>query len=141
MAQYAVNQQQGFINHIKNVAVVGAGGTVGSYIVRSLLAQGKHTITALTRADGNTDLPSGIHSIQKVDYNSHISLVSALQSQEALIITMNNMAPKDSQTKLIDAAVEAGVNYIMPNEYSTDYSNASLAKETIIGTPALKIRQ
>ena len=138
--QCACNQPHGFNNHIKNIAVVGAGGTVGTYIVRSLLTQGKHRVTAITRLDSKSSLPAGLHSTKKVDYNDHSALVAALQGQEVLIITMAATAAPDRQTKLIDAAVEAGVQFIMPNEYSTDYSNASLATEVLLGVGALQIR-
>jgi len=112
--RYATNQ---FKNYVENITIVGAGGTIGSYIARALIAQGKHKINALTRLESKSELPHGLHEIKKVDYSNHDNLVSALKGQEALIITMIRTAPEESQTRLIDAAVEAGVKYILPNEY------------------------
>ena len=142
MAQlYAKSQPKGFTNYIQNIAIVGAGGTIGKFIVASLLAQGKHTITAITRPSSTSSLPRGLHSIKKAEYDDHSALVSALQGQEVLIITLNVMAPPDSQKRLINAAVEAGVKYVMPNEYSADYSNASLAEDSLLGPRAFEIRR
>ncbi|KAL8819988.1 MAG: hypothetical protein Q9223_001693 [Gallowayella weberi] len=117
--EYASKQPEGFQNHIKNVAIVGATGTSGKYIVQALLAKGTQSITALTREGGTTQMPSGI-SVKKIKYDDHSSIVSALRGQDALIITMSARAPAEQQTKLIEAAAEAGVAWILPNEYGYD---------------------
>lgn len=64
-----------------------------------------------------------------------------MKGQEALIIALPAMADPGAQKKLIDAAVEAGVRYIMPNECGQNHSNESLCKETIIGLNVLAIRE
>ena len=48
-----------------------------------------------------------------------------MSGPEFLIITLSVHASPESHKKIIGAAVEAGVRYIMPNEYGGDYSNAS----------------
>ncbi|KAJ7573845.1 hypothetical protein C8J56DRAFT_1173314 [Mycena floridula] len=68
-------------NYIEKVAIVGAGGQMGSYIVEALLKTGKHHVTAITRIDSTCNLPTGV-DIKKVD---SASLVAALQGQDALI--------------------------------------------------------
>ncbi|CZR70127.1 uncharacterized protein PAC_20028 [Phialocephala subalpina] len=94
----------------------------------------------------NTDrrtyhFPPGLDGIKKVEYNDHHGLVDAMKGQEALIIALPAMADPGAQNKLIDAAVEAGVRYIMPNECGQNHSNESLCKETIIGLNVLAIRE
>ncbi|KAJ3342621.1 hypothetical protein HDU93_001600 [Gonapodya sp. JEL0774] len=96
-----------------------ASGHVGQYIVAELLKTGKHTITALTRTDSPSSLPGGV-AVARVDYNNHASLVAALRGQEILIITLSAVAPPDTQTKLVDAAIEAGVQWVLPNEWGID---------------------
>ncbi|RDW70340.1 hypothetical protein BP5796_08737 [Coleophoma crateriformis] len=142
MAQaYAKSQPSGFQNHIKNIAVVGAGGNVGSYIVAALLANGLHTITALTRPGSTSVLPPGI-TTKHIDYTSQPSLVSALQGQDALIITMAATAPPDQEAALIRAAAEAGVRWVMPNEWGQDSSHPGLRQDLAILTARLeKTRQ
>jgi hypothetical protein len=99
-------------------------------MVESLLKTGKHTVTAITREGSNTAVPEDVH-VKKVDYNNTASIVDALRGQDALVITMNPMAPKDTQEKLIRAAAEAKVQYILPNEWGFDTANIKLANEAL----------
>ena len=115
---YAKDQPSSFNNHISNVAIVGAGGRSGGFITEALLKTGKHTVTAITRPDSSNKIPDGVHSIKKANYDDHSQLVEALKGQEVLIVTMSVFAPPESQFKLIDAAAEAGVKWVMPNEWS-----------------------
>jgi hypothetical protein len=117
-----------------------AGGQVGSYITHALLATGKHNLTAITRAESNSVLPDGVIR-RNVDYNDHESIVSALRGHDFLVISMSVFAP-DAQPKLIAAAKDAGVKWIMPNEYGIDYEKFSkTGEDTKLGPPAVAIRQ
>lgn len=124
---------------IKNVAIVGAGGNSGKYMTESLLATGKHTVTAITRPDSKSELPNGV-KIAHVDYDNPASIVEALKGQDALIITMGVMAPKDSQPKLIQAAADASVPWVLPNAWSPDSTHDGLRKDVGIfeGQEAMK---
>ncbi|KAK5733859.1 hypothetical protein LTR17_009411 [Elasticomyces elasticus] len=127
---------------LKNIAIVGAGGRIGGFIANALIEQGQHHVTAITRPDSTAELPSSIHDVKKADYASHSSLVEALKGQDFLVISMNVMAPKDSQTRLIDAAVEAGVRWIMPNEYGGSWSSSEqMGKDDLLGPGILAIRK
>ncbi|KAJ5604576.1 hypothetical protein N7510_009730 [Penicillium lagena] len=106
-------------NRITKVAITGVEG---------LLNNGKHIITALTRADSQSKLPDGVIA-KKVDYNDISSLVEALTGQDALIITLNGYTSKEVDKNLIHAAGEAGVKWILPNEWAPDTANKELAKD------------
>lgn len=107
-----------------------ASGNCGIYMVEFLLKTGKHTVTALTRGESNAPLPSGVH-VKKIDYNNPACIIDALQGQDALLITLTPTAPKDTQEKLIRAATEAKVQYILPNEWVFDTANIKLATEAL----------
>ncbi|KAJ8098927.1 hypothetical protein POJ06DRAFT_296652 [Lipomyces tetrasporus] len=94
-SNYAKNQPPGFTNQIRR-----AGGSVGKHIAQELLKTGKHTVTALTRAGSQSELPEGIQPVH-VNYDDEASLVSALEDQEFLIITLSVMAPPETQLKLV----------------------------------------
>ena len=94
--------------------------------MRALLSEGKHAVTALTRPDSTSTLPAGLAAVKRAAYTSHKDLVEAMADQDALIITMNRTAAPDTQQRLIDAAIEAGVKYVMPNEYAHDMSNEAI---------------
>jgi hypothetical protein len=108
-----------------------ASGNSGNHMALALLATGKHTVTALTRAESSAPIPNGLQ-VRKIDYSNHTSIVDALKGQDALIITMSPMAPKDQQEKLISAAAEAKVQYIFPNEWSPDTANVTMANEALM---------
>lgn len=117
-----------------------AGGNVGSYFVHELLKSGKHTVTALTRPDSSNKLPPGIRRAV-VNYDDQASIVDALRGQQFLIITMNPMAPRDTQSKLVRAAAQAGVAYVMPSSYSPDPLNESMMRQYLAGMPFLSARR
>ena len=102
---------------IKNVAVAGASGSLGSVVIHTLIDAG-FTVTALTRSGSSATFPSGIR-VAKVDYNDVESLTTALQNQDAVVSTVG-YAGMQGQTLLIDAAVAAGVKRIIPSEFGGD---------------------
>ena len=90
--------------------------------------QERHTVTAITRVDSNSELPEGVE-VKKVDYASPATLVEALRGQDALVITLTPMAPPDTQEKLIRAAADAGVPWVLPNEWTPDTADEGLVRD------------
>lgn len=105
-------------------------------MANALLKTGKHTVTAITRADSKSKLPDGI-KVAKVDYTDESSLIAALKGQQFLLITMSFIAPPDSQQKIIAAAAKAKVPYVMPNCWGIDVMNKKLADDSGTG-PMIK---
>ncbi|KUI69850.1 Sterol-4-alpha-carboxylate 3-dehydrogenase, decarboxylating [Cytospora mali] len=138
--KYAKDQPSGFVNRIERVAIVGAGGTLGKYITEALIKTGNHTVTALTRADSTNKLPEGVTTVT-VSYDDEQSLVDALRGQQVLIITMAIAAPPDTHSKLVRAAAEANVPYVMPNCWGNDTMNQKLQEDTLYGTRLIAARR
>ncbi|KAK8086839.1 hypothetical protein PG994_001813 [Apiospora phragmitis] len=121
-------------NYIKKVAIVGATGTIGKYIVEALLQKGKHQVTAITREGSTNAVPAGV-TVAAVDYENPSILVDALRGQEALIITLpsTGLDQQATQLKLVEAAAEAGVPYcklqVLPNEWTVDMADEKLADD------------
>lgn len=109
--QYARDQPAGFRNHIENVAIVGATGSVGEYLTKHLLLTGKHSVTAISRENSNTTMPEGV-KVARIDYENPETIVNALKGQQVLIITMKT-GQKEANVKLIEAAAKANVGWIM----------------------------
>lgn len=109
-------------------------------MTESLLKTGKHTVTALTRPDSTSKLPEGVKVVH-VDYDNHQSLVDALKGQEALVITLSALAPRDTQSKLIKAAADAEVAWILPNEWSPDTVHEGYLQDIIVFPPAKKAKE
>lgn len=111
-----------------------AGGNCGKFMTEALLRTGKHIVTAITRHDSETKLPEGV-KIAKVDYSKPETLLEALRGQDVLVITLSGHSPKGTETKLIQAAGEAGVGWILPNEWSPDSANEDLVRDVFIFQP------
>lgn len=76
-----------------------------------------------------------------MDYHDEASLVEALRGQDAFIITMNVMAPPDSQKKLVTAAASANVSWILPNEFGGDPLETEMQKDVMIGSGKREVRE
>lgn len=117
-------------NYIKNVAIVGAGGNSGSYMTKSLLETGKHNVTALSRAGSASKLPDGVKVVH-IDYDKPETIVEALKGQDALVITLSVMSPQGTQDKLIQAAADAKVPWVLPNDWSPDTAHEGLVNDIV----------
>ncbi|KAI0466316.1 putative oxidoreductase CipA [Xylaria cf. heliscus] len=117
-------------NYVKKIAVVGANGHVGKYILQELVKGGKHEVTAITR--GELDAPKGV-KVVKVSYDDPESLKKAMEGQEVLVITISVRAPPDTQAKLIEAAAAANVPWVLPNEWGLESSHGTLGVDTFFG--------
>jgi NAD(P)-dependent dehydrogenase (short-subunit alcohol dehydrogenase family) len=126
---YASQQAPNFVNRLQNIAIVGASGTIGSKIVSALLAKNTFTITAITRADSKATFDPSI-KIARVDYTNPSTLVTALQGQDCLIITLSVSAARDTQSKLIHAAASAHIPWILPNEFGM-YNTEAAQLDTV----------
>jgi len=80
------------------------------------------------RAESKGEIPNGV-KVAQVNYEDEATLVSALQGQEFLVITLGVLAPPNLHEKLVKAAAKAGVLYVMPNIYGGDILNATLQQE------------
>jgi hypothetical protein len=115
------------------ITLVQAGGQFGKHLTEALLNTGNHTVTAITRPDSKSQLPEGVRAA-RVDYSGDDlgALVDALRGQQALIITMAVTAPRDTVSKLVRAAAQAGVAYVMPNWFGHDACNKQLCDDSFL---------
>lgn len=105
---------------------------MGSHIVEALLKTGKHTVTVISRPNSTSTIPDYVQVV-RVDYNAedNTALVEALQEQQALIITMSVMAPRDTISKLVTAAAKAGVSYVLPNWFGHDPAHDQMLNDIL----------
>ncbi|KAB5559508.1 hypothetical protein GE09DRAFT_1220190 [Coniochaeta sp. 2T2.1] len=111
-----------------NVAVIGATGNLGLPILRALSrAQPPFkSITALTRSPPRDPSIFPERTLVKTaDHTSHASLASALTGIDALIFALGS-AHIAATLPILDAAVEAGVRFVVPSEYGLDSTNEVL---------------
>ena len=125
---------------IQNIALVGvsslfstaassfqASGRVGSAILSALLNANRFwKITVLTRK-GQKKSFEGRVLVEAVDYDSQEELCSVLRGHDALIITLAVTTKPVVQASIIQAAISAGVTYIIPNEWGSDNAHPTIA--------------
>ncbi|GME26000.1 Isoflavone reductase family protein [Neofusicoccum parvum] len=111
---------------LKNIAVVGAGGNVGTSIIRQLLDDGSFVVTAITR--GSFTAPDPRIRTVVADYEDQASLEQALAGQDAVLCCIpGGQVQFDSQKRLIDAAIAAGVKLFFADEFVADISTPQYA--------------
>ncbi|KAK3303058.1 uncharacterized protein B0T15DRAFT_538961 [Chaetomium strumarium] len=122
--------------HLERVAIIGASGNIGRAFAEALLKTGKHTVTALKRKGSNSSVPTGVRVVE-VDYDDDAALVSALQGQQFLVVTLGTRVPEDLHPRICAAAGKAGVGYIMPNKFGfpTPPTTATTATTTTAPPP------
>jgi NmrA-like family len=140
--------------YIRNVAIVGvwhsigpltnstntskATGNLGSLILQALLStDARFNVTALTRSTSTATFPPGTEdriTILKGDYDSPNFLSLAFTGQDALLLVLHGSAIIQPQIKLIEAAADAGVKWILPTEYGTDSANMELTNAVPINS-------
>ncbi|KAK3292007.1 uncharacterized protein B0H64DRAFT_468915 [Chaetomium fimeti] len=125
---------------LERVTVIGASGRIGGAFAKALVATGKHTVTALTRAGSASKLPAGVKAVE-VDYDDEAALVAALQGQQFLAITLGVAAPEDLHGKIVTAAGKAGVPYVMPNVYGYPQPAAPRPHDMYSGFAIERVRQ
>jgi nucleoside-diphosphate-sugar epimerase len=111
---------------IKNIAIAGATGSLGSVVANKVIASGHFNVTLLKRAGSTGTVPEGV-KIVEVDYESQSSLQAALEGQDAVVSVLATLAA-DAQITLIDAAIAAGVKRFLPSEFGCKLDNPNTRK-------------
>ncbi|KAM0519590.1 hypothetical protein ACHAPE_003769 [Trichoderma viride] len=124
---------------LKNVALIGASGSVGAVLVKAFLNDKRFNVTVLRRGSSSATYPSEFKVVD-VDYDSLDSLTAALAGQDAVVSAINPATPVDTQKKFIDAAIAAGVKRFVPSEYGCDLNN-ELAQTLPVFAPKIAIQK
>ena len=64
-----------------------------------------------------------------MNYDNHDALVDALQGQDAVVITLSVFSGPGQQEKLLKAAADANVPWVLPNEWSPDSAHEGLTRD------------
>ncbi|KAA8648397.1 aromatic alcohol reductase [Aspergillus tanneri] len=110
---------------IRNVAIAGASGDLGSHVFHALMQSELFNVTVLTRQSSQAQFPASINVI-RVDYTSVPDLTTALTGQDAVVSVLTTSAT-ETQLPLIEAAVAAGVRRFLPSEFCANISNLKVA--------------
>jgi len=109
------------------VVVAGATGNLGGRIVRSLLERGA-SVRALVRASTGRDKVERLEklgvTIADVDWSSAFLLASACSRACCIVSALQGLRNVivETQTVLLDAAIQAEVPRFIPSDYSIDFT-------------------
>ncbi|CAG8898911.1 unnamed protein product [Penicillium egyptiacum] len=107
-------------SYLKNVAIIGASGTIGNFILDALVASSQFEITAISRKESEATFPPGVTPL-KTDY-SDTDLEAAFKGKDVVISAVGASAFGE-QKKFVDAAIRAGVKRFIPSEFSANSQN------------------
>ncbi|CAG8899805.1 unnamed protein product [Penicillium egyptiacum] len=110
---------------IRNVAIAGASGALGSPVLHALLQSELFNVTVLARQSSQAHFPASVKVIC-MDYTSVPDLTAALTGQDAVVSVLTTSA-METQIPLIEAAVKAGVKRFLPSEFCANIGNPKAA--------------
>ena len=112
---------------IRNIVLVGANGRLGPSILQALLSNSSFKVTVLSRQSSSSTYPSSVKHAKVSDDFPVSEVSSALQSQDAVIVTTAG-SNDVLQIRLADAAAQAGVQRFIPADFgSCDSAEGSRA--------------
>jgi uncharacterized protein YbjT (DUF2867 family) len=120
---------------IKNVALAGATGALGTHVYNALVANGKFNLTVLTRDASKANFPAEV-TVKEVDYDSVDSLAAALAGIDALV-NANNQVDLEVSKRVVDAAIVAGVRRYVPPDFGSDPNSTLLPTLPVFRTKYL----
>ncbi|KAH6713520.1 NmrA-like family protein [Leptodontidium sp. MPI-SDFR-AT-0119] len=104
-------------SQLKNIAIIGASGSVGKLILDALVREARFHVTVLTRSSSTAIFPTDI-TARKTDYSA-ADLIKAFAGQDA-VISVVGLSGFTEQKSFIDAAISAGVKRFIPSEFSSN---------------------
>ncbi|KFX96163.1 hypothetical protein O988_05451 [Pseudogymnoascus sp. VKM F-3808] len=110
---------------LKNIAIIGASGSIGKIVFDGLIESSKFNITVISRKESEATFPSGV-TVVKSDLSDE-GLIEAFKGQDAVISTVGATGFGD-QKKFVDASIRAGVKRFIPSEFS-----ASSQDKAVVG--------
>ncbi|PLB51146.1 NAD(P)-binding protein [Aspergillus steynii IBT 23096] len=122
---------------IKNVAIIGASGLLGSRISTALMSTGHH-VAAIQRPSSEKQVPAGVQVI-KADLNDEAALKQAFTGIDAVISAVG-LPSFETEKVWIDAAFSAGVKRIIPSEFTTNMESP-ITIQLPVATEKVKVRQ
>lgn len=115
----------------RKIAIIGASGQLGKPMLKALLAQGVHTITAIQRPQASSTFPSEV-IVKKGDLENEAFLADVFKGQDAIVLMPPLSHIISVQKPAVRAAAKAGVHWILPSEFGPDPFASKLIEENIL---------
>ncbi|KAL9052688.1 MAG: hypothetical protein Q9162_005247 [Coniocarpon cinnabarinum] len=104
---------------IRQVAIIGASGTLGPAVLEALVRADCFTIKVLARQSSSATFPSVSQTVRiPDDGGNEDQIASALQGADALVVTMPAKRSED-MARLANACIKAGVRRMIPADFGS----------------------
>ena len=109
------------------IVLAGGTGDLGARIAWALLERGA-VVRALVRSKSDPGAVAALHrqgaQVVKVDFESTASLTSACDGAACVVSALSGLygVVVEAQTRLLEAAVEAGVPRFIPSDFAIDFA-------------------
>ncbi|KAH6668628.1 isoflavone reductase family protein [Plectosphaerella plurivora] len=118
---------------LKNIALIGANGTLGQVLLDALVAAGTFNVTAIIRAGSLSTVPypdSQVRTIHVDKAMSLDSLTEAFTGQDAVIASFKFANPQ-AHVRVVEAAAAAGVRLHIPADFGSIDADNERARELV----------
>lgn len=120
---------------IKNVALIGANGNLGTVALQALVKAGAFRITVIKRESSKYTVPAGLLAanveVKTVDDQLSLkSLEAALAGQDAVVTSMP-LTDVAQHLRVADAAAAVGVQRVIPADYGSCDSDSERAQQLV----------
>ncbi|KAJ9610701.1 hypothetical protein H2200_005478 [Cladophialophora chaetospira] len=115
---------------LKRVALVGGTGLLGSAVLQAITSRKDlFELTVFIRSNSASKLPDGVHIVTVESFEDaaeNESFIKSLSGHDVLISTLNAAVALGLESKLVAAAIKAGVKHFMPSEYTLDVTHPAV---------------
>ena len=112
-------------SHLRRVAVIGAGGLLGAFLLKALRADPFFTVTVITRHSSTSNFDPDLRVIKVADDYPQAEMLEALKGQDVVVATFNYRA-NPFKKGIIDAAADSLVKRIIPPHIIKNNENAAV---------------
>lgn len=123
----------------RKITILGAGGSLGSPTLRSLLAKDAHIITVVQRPESSNEFPSSV-TVKTGNLEDETFLGDVFKGQDVVVLMPPLSHIISLQEPAVRAAAKAGVPYLLPAEYGPDPFATKLIEENGLLQAKKKIR-
>ncbi|VUC26962.1 unnamed protein product [Clonostachys rosea] len=114
-------------NSLRKVAIVGASGHLGPFILKALQQSQDFAITVITRKNSSAVFPSDTRVVRVTDGYPDDEMIEVFRGHDAVILSLG-FAAENRHGALARASIKAGVKRLVASGYGVDATNKEAAK-------------
>ncbi|MCJ1380213.1 hypothetical protein MMC17_003316 [Xylographa soralifera] len=112
---------------LRNIAIVGASGRLGPFILKAVQDDPAFNVTVITRHNSPATFPAGTKVVKVSDGYPDEEMVEAFKGQDAVVLSLGFQA-EHRHSALVHASIKAGVKRLVASAYGANDSNEAVQK-------------